>query len=85
MMVEKKAAIMTRAVNWLEQIPNQVMRGVETGEGKHVLVFRPRAFDQFNIQFLLLEETVLDGGESGASQVKPKYPARIFVRLPSWN
>jgi hypothetical protein len=36
------------------------MRDVETAEREHVFVFRPLAFDQFNIQSLLLEEAVLD-------------------------
>src|SRR5271155_5212549 len=49
--------------NRLEQIHNQVMRDVETAKRKHVLVFRPLAFDQFNIQSLLLEESVLDRTE----------------------
>jgi hypothetical protein len=50
-------------LNRLEEIHNQVMRYVKTAEREDILVFRPLAFDQFNIESLILEETILDCAE----------------------
>ena len=51
-------------LNRLEEIHHEVMRDVEAAEREHILVFRPLAFHQFDIESLLLEETILDRAEN---------------------
>ena len=48
----------------LEEIHHEVMRDVVTAQSEHVLVVRPFAFHQFDLEPFLLEEAVLDRGEN---------------------
>ena len=45
----------------LEEVHHQVMRDVKAAQRQHVLVCRPLAADQFDVQPLFLEESLLDG------------------------
>ena len=48
----------------LEEIHHEMMRDVEAAEREHILVFRPFAFDQFDIESFLLEEAIFDRAEN---------------------
>ena len=47
----------------LEEVHHEVMRDVVTAEREHVLVFRPLAFHERDVEPFLLEEALLDRGE----------------------
>ena len=47
----------------LEEIHHEVVRDVEAAEREHVLVLRPLALHQLDLEPLLLEEALLDRGE----------------------
>src|SRR6266498_856359 len=48
----------------LEKIHHQMMGHVESAQRQHVLVVRPLALDQRNVQAFLFEEPFFDGGEN---------------------
>ncbi len=69
--------------NRLEQIHNQMMGYVETAEREHILVFRPFAFDQFDIESFILEETILDCAENRRFACDPDVSDTDFRGIPS--
>ena len=55
----------------LEEIHDQVMRDVVSAEREHILVVRPLAFHQLDVEALLLENPFSTAVKIGASQVRP--------------
>ena len=73
----------------LEEIHDQMMRDVKSAQSQHVLVIRPFAFDERDVQSLFLEKALFDRGENGrfTSQTDIPYPdlaraAVVVVRMP---
>ena len=49
----------------LKEVHHQMVRDIESAQRQDVLVFRPLAFDEFDIEAFLFEKAFFDSGENG--------------------
>ena len=63
-----------------EKVHDQMMRHVESAQCQHVLVIRPLAFDERDVQAFFLEKALFDGSENRRLAGQADIPHANFGR-----